>query len=155
MPVVYGRFRSLYATLDEDTISKLENAVLYGYVEAFDKALALIASINPDLQCNAVVSAEHSLILWNQGKYLQAAEILRKAIDFAQSEGKDVRTQGIYMVIKLLLADTKYRLEGDFTAARNIMQEIRLWLQNVMMEQLDDVQVGRTGRLRFCTMDGA
>jgi tetratricopeptide (TPR) repeat protein len=141
--------------LEEDTISKLENAILNGMVGAFDEALAHIASIDPDLQCNAVVSAEHSLILWNQGKYLQAAEILRKAIDFAQSEGNDMRTQSIYRLIKLLLAEIKYRCEGDFTAVRDIMQEIRLWLQNVTMEQLDDVQVGRPGGLRFCITNGA
>lgn len=138
---VYGRFRSLYVTLDEDIALKLDKAVLYGLVGAYEHALTLIASIPLQLQCSGVVSVEHSLILWNQGKYLQAAEILRKAIDFALSEGKDVRTHGIYTVMRLLLGDAEYISEGDFTAARDSLQETRLWLQNVAIEKLDDVQV--------------
>jgi hypothetical protein len=109
-------------------------------------ALALIASIAPELQCSGVVSVEHSLILWNQGKYLQAAEILRKAIAFAQREGKDVHSHGIYTLIRLLLGNAEYLTEGDFTAARDSMHETRQWLQNVAIEKLDDVQVD-------CTVD--
>jgi len=143
--IVNGRFRSLYVTLDEDTALKLDKAVLYGKVGAYEDALALIASIPPELQCSAVISVERSLLLWNQRKYLQAAEILRKAIAFAQSEGKDVRTHGIYTLIRLLLGNAEYNTEGDFTSARDSMQETRLWLQSVAIEKLDDVQVSCTG----------
>jgi len=142
--IVYGRFRSLQVTLDEDTALTLDKAVLYGLVGAYEDAIRLIASIPPELQCSGVVSVEYSLILWNQGKYLQAAEILRKAIAFARREGKDVRKHGIYTLIRLLLGEAEYITEGDFTAARDSLQETRLWLRNVAIEQLDDVQVGCT-----------
>lgn len=141
VPVVNGRFRSLYDTLDEDTVLKLDRAVLYGNVGAFEDALALIASIAPELQCSGVVSVEHSLILWNQGEYLQAAEILRRAIAFARREGKDVDSHSIHTLIRLLLGHVEYKTEGDFTAARDSMRETREWLQNVAIEKLDDVQI--------------
>jgi hypothetical protein len=143
VPAVNGRFRSLYHTLDEDTVWKLDRAVLYGNVEAFDDALALIASVNPELKYSGVVSIEHSLILWNQGEYLQAAEILRESIAFAKRVGKDVQSHGIYTLIRLLLGHTEVLTEGDFTAARDSMRETREWLQNVAINKLDDVQSGR------------
>lgn len=144
--IVCGRFRSLHVTLDEDTALTLERAVLHGAVGAYDDALTLIASIRPEQQCSGVVSVEHSLILWNQGNYLQAAEILRKAIAFAWKEGKDVREHGIYTLIRFLLGEAEYFTEGDFTAVRDSLQETRQWLRNVAIEQLDDVQVGCTSR---------
>jgi hypothetical protein len=126
--------------LDEDTVSKLDQAVLYGNVGAFEDALALIVSIAPELQCSGVVSIEHSLILWNQMKYLEAAERLKKAIAFAQREGKDVDSHGIYTLIRLLVGNAESLTEGDFTAVRDSMHETRQWLQNVALEKLDDVQ---------------
>ena len=149
MPAVNGRFRSLYVTLDEDTVLKLDKAVLYGYVEAFEDALGLVASIAPALQCTSVVSVEHSLILWNQGKYLEAAEVLRQAIALARREGKNVHSHGIYTVIRLLLAHAEYFSEGNLTAARDSMHETKQWLQNVAIEKLDDVQVGCTADRKF------
>jgi hypothetical protein len=49
MLAINSKFLSLYNTLNEDIILKLDKAVLYNNVKALKDALALIASINPKL----------------------------------------------------------------------------------------------------------
>ena len=139
---VYGRFCSLYSNLEDATVFKLEEAILLGLVQAFNPSLDIFESFPLSLKHNAVIAIEHCLVLWNDMRYLEAAEILRDAISFAERNGQDVRAHRIYTVMSLLLANAEILTEGDLTSAREILIETRSWLQDVAIEEIDDVQVG-------------
>ncbi len=138
---LYGRFRSLYGNFDDATVSKLEEAILLGHVRAFESSLAIFESFTLSSKHSAIVAIEHSLVLWNDMRYSDAAEVLRGAISFADTNEQHARARDVRTLIRLLLANADIITEGNLTRARECLIESRSWLQNVAIEEMDDVQV--------------
>lgn len=138
---VYGRLRSLYIDLDYATVSKLEEAILYGLVRDFESSLAIFESFPDPIRHKPVVALEHCLALWNQALYLDGVEILDNAISYAEKIGQDVVSYGVFTLFRLYIAHGKIFTQGQLLYARDSLLEVRAWLQDFAIEEMDDVEV--------------
>ena len=122
---VYGRLRSLYVDLDDATVRKLEEAILYGLVRDFESSLALFNYFPVHIKSKSMVALEHCLVFWNQALYLDAVEILNNAVSYAEKIGQDVHSYGLFTLVRLFLAHGEVFTQGQSVQAKHSLLEVR------------------------------
>lgn len=141
----YGTLWSQYDTLDDATISRLESAILYSELRAFEQSRAIYDAFPADIRHHPVVAIEQAMMHWLEWRLLDAAETLKDSLYWAQKNGKDINRPGIYTLLRIVLAKVEIFTKRDFTKARDSMKELMAWLAKVPVEQYTDVQVCSNG----------
>ncbi|KAL9119341.1 MAG: hypothetical protein Q9187_004105 [Circinaria calcarea] len=136
----YGTLWSQYDSLDDATISRLERAILYSELRAFKRSRAIYNAFPADLRHHPVVAIEQAMMHWLEWRLLDAAERLEASLHWAQENGKDINTPGIYTLLRIVLAKVEIFTKSDFTKARDSMKELMAWLAKTPVEHYTDVQ---------------
>ena len=85
-------------------------------------------------------------------RYLDAADILRRSLSYAEENGQDVRAHGIYTLLRLYLAHSEVITEGQLVRARDSLIEMRSWLKDVPIEIMKDYQASLLFWLWVCSI---
>lgn len=136
----YGNLWSLYHTLDPDTVTLLEEAILYNRVRGYEQSDAIINTFPPPLTNHPVVAFEHSQNHWLSWRVRDCHTILRDAVAWTKMHG-EVDAPEIYTLLRISLARVEVIVKTDFTKARESLREIKRWLLNTPIDEYDDVKV--------------
>ena len=137
----FSTLSSLYSTLDEATISQLEQAIILGRVRAFKESLEIFKSIPDQLRHNPVIAIEYAQMLWRQWSLSECSVVLEEALEFAHKNANSVNDHGIYTLLRILKGKLNVFTKGDFTVARDAMREMRIWLAETPINAYGDIEV--------------
>ena len=137
----YGRLSCLYHTLDPAIISRLEQAIVYGELRAFDKASEIFEKLPADFHHHPVIALEHAQFLWRQWSLHKCRDVLEQALDWSFQNATDFNDRGVDKLLRVFLGKVAVFTKGDFTQARDSMIEIRAWLKRVPMSDYSDLEV--------------
>ena len=139
----YGSLCSQYPTLDTQTISVLEKAILLSKVRAFaESGVTFDSLLSSGLESNPIILFERFLDYLNQWKLYDGARILEKALARAENNPTLWESNGYSILIRVYLAQIEAFTKGDFTRARHALPEVRRWLSGTPIESYTDIQVG-------------
>lgn len=139
---MYGALSSQYGgALDPPNIARLEKAILFCHVRAFEKAAKIFESFPINLRNHPVIVYEHSMVYWLQWSLLDCAKVLQQAFTWAETNAKSLDQPGIYTLLRVVSAKLNVFTKADFTRARDSMREIRAWLLNIPYSQYSEIQV--------------
>lgn len=137
----YGCLVSQYNTITASVVARLEEAALYRGARAFTYCQSIYDSIECDYRHHPVVAYEEYLANWAQWRLLDCAKVLQDALHWAQTNGKEIQSYGIYALLRIALGQTEVFTRGNFTTGRNSMREVRRWLTTATIDQYTDVEV--------------
>lgn len=139
--VTHGELSSLYHTLDDEVVARLEEAILCCYLRDFESALAIFDGFASDLQRHPVIAYQHAQFYWMQWEHFKCAKILGQALDSTDLFHSQFLNTQVYTLLRIFLGTSNYYTNGDLTLARDEMREIKSSLSTVPMECYTDVQV--------------
>ena len=138
----YGRYASLYHTLEPSVVPQLEQAILYGDLRAFQLSTELFDKIPKDLKHHPIIALEHAQILWRQWSLLECRKVLEAALAWREHQDTvGVYDHGIYILLRIFLGKLVVFTKGDFTQARDSMKETRTWLTGLPISKYSDIEV--------------
>ena len=137
----YGSLVSQYSTIAPSVVALLEEAALYRGARAFASCGSIYDSIDSDYRRHLVVAYEEFLTNWAQWRLLDCAKVLENALHWAETNGKDIRSYGLYTLLRIALGQTEVFTKGNFTMGRNSMREVRRWLKAATVHEYTDVEV--------------
>lgn len=79
--VTHDGISSLYHTLDDQVVTRLEEAVLCCYLRDFESACAIFDGFASDMQRHPAIGYQHAQLSWVQWEKLKCAKVLRQALD--------------------------------------------------------------------------
>ncbi len=143
-PPYYGRLSSLYHTLDAAVISQLEQAIVYSSVRAFKEALGLFQTFPDESRHHPVITVEYANMLWRQWSLSDCCKVLEEALEIGCEIASDINDHGVYTLLRIFLGKLYVFTKGDFTQARDSMQEVRAWLIQTPVAVYTDLEVEET-----------
>ena len=139
--VIYGDLSSLYRTLDDEIVPRLEEAILCCYLRDFESAQTIFDGFASDLQRHPVIAYQHAQSYWMQWEHFKCAKVIRQALDSADLYQSQLHNTHVYTLLCIFLGTSNYYTDGDLTLARHEMREIKSSLSTVSIESYTDVQV--------------
>lgn len=152
--MAFGIHQSLYHTLTPSSVHLLEEAICLTRIFSFPSALAIFNTFDAPEKFAPVISIEHSQALFTQGNHGAAARVLRDALAYAnshhQAEGDDEWSlKPEYRLLRVMLGLVECFSEGTFVRGVEALNEMRLWLRDVRVEDYTDIQVSLYSRGHF------
>ena len=139
--VRYGLLSSLYHTLDPSIVASLEEAVLYGIIRDFNRALPIFEKFPTELKQHPIIVFERVQVLWAQWLLKDCAVVLDEALSWPEANAMSSTAPGIYTLLRIIQGKLYIFTKGDFRKARDAMLEVRAWLVGIPAEKYDHVQV--------------
>ena len=147
----YGSLCLQYDNLDPPIVPVLEKAILYSKVRAFAESGVIFDSLSSGgLEDNPTILFERFLDYLNQWRLFDGAKILEQALAVAEPSLVGWEKTGIYILIRIYLAQIEAFTKGDFTRASHAMLEVRNWLSQTPIEKYTEIQVGKSISSKKC-----
>ena len=137
----YGELPSLYYTLDDETVARVEEAALCCSLRDFESALAIFEALPIEVGSHPLVAYHHSQAYWLQWCHFKSANILWEALAEADAFAPRFKDTGVYTLLRVCYGIAKYYSDGDLSHARDAMREIKGWLSRIPIQEYMDVQV--------------
>lgn len=138
-----GIHTSLYQTLPETSIVDLERAIHLTELGLFADAHYIYDGPLAELKDTPVVAIEHADVFFRQGKFIQAAGVLRRALAAVEKGGWGFwrKKSGEMVLMRMFLATVEYWSEGQLKPTLEAAKEMIQWLGNVEVAEYTDIQV--------------
>ena len=152
MAQLHHRYAELEALIQQNTTTlsrqeteQLERAAFLSEACLFAEAAAIFEGFD---ECTRLeqppVAIEYALLLLRQAKYAPAHQHLEQVLRRAEADGRlaaDRLLQPEYRILRILLARAEVWTVGSFRRAKESMDEIRVWLKGVAVEDCTNLHV--------------
>ena len=129
-------------TLSREDTEQLERAAFLSEVCSFAEAVAIFDGFGESTRLQQpAIAIEYALLLLRQARYAAAHQHLEQALRRAEADGKLVADRPEYRILLILLARAEVWAVGSFRRAKESMDEIRVWLRGVAVEDCTNLHV--------------
>ena len=140
MQPYFGLNTSLYSSLDDCSIERLETAIVLTDRGAYDEAQRIFDGDLLPLKMLPVVVLGRAELEFKQYKVGRVFRTLDKALTHASKRGADLE-RAEFRLMSLTRAFAAFSHEGDYKPALEEIHKAHAWLKDVPVTDYTDIQV--------------